>query len=250
MILRRLGNKARVADMIISYFPPHKVFIDVFAGALGMFCNKPKAQYNILNDLDGDVYNLFNVVRTRKDELEKAFYEMPYHKDLFDHWKEHKETEPLQQALRFIFLSNFTFMGKGNTLKYGAENAKKLFLDNLQKTYDMIWDVQFNNCDFRDLFKMIEGRAYKDCLIYLDPPYLDTTDNYSNSFTKEDSVDLFDAVMKTGSKFAMSEFAHPFILEQAKERKLTVTNIGARQNLASRAIEILITNYVPQGRLF
>ena len=59
MILRRLGNKQAIAHKIIPYFPPHKIYIEPFFGAGGMFFNKPKAKYNIVNDLDSDVFNLF-----------------------------------------------------------------------------------------------------------------------------------------------------------------------------------------------
>ena len=48
----------------------------------------------------------------------------------------------------------------------------------------------------------------------------------------------------------MSEFNHPFILEQAKERNLNVITIGERQNLKNRRTEILITNYEQQPTLF
>lgn len=41
----------------------------------------------------------------------------------------------------------------------------------------------------------------------------------------------------------MSEFDHPFILEQAKQRNLNVIVIGERQNLKNRRTEILVTNY-------
>ena len=41
----------------------------------------------------------------------------------------------------------------------------------------------------------------------------------------------------------MSEFDHPFILKQAKERNLNVIEIGERQNLKNRRTEILVTNY-------
>ena len=66
---------------IQPYFPPHKIYIDrfFFFGAGGMFFNKPKAKYNIVNDLDSDVFNLFQVVMNQKEELEKAFYMMPIH---------------------------------------------------------------------------------------------------------------------------------------------------------------------------
>jgi DNA adenine methylase len=103
MILRRLGNKKKIATKIQAHFPPHKIYIEPFFGAGGMFFNKPKAKYNIVNDLDSDVFNLFQVVMNQRDELEKAFKMMPIHSDLLDYWKKHTETEPIKKALRFYF---------------------------------------------------------------------------------------------------------------------------------------------------
>jgi|SRR5438105_8324421 len=111
MILRRLGNKSKIASDIQKYFPPHRLYVEPFFGAGGMFFNKPKAKYNILNDLDSDVFNLFQVVSNHKEELERMVYEMPIHSDLLQYWKDNTETEPIRKALRFLFLSNFTFMG-------------------------------------------------------------------------------------------------------------------------------------------
>jgi site-specific DNA-adenine methylase len=81
MILRRIGNKQGIADKIQQYFPQHTIYIEPFFGAGGMFFNKPKAKYNIVNDLDSDVFNLFQVVSNQKDELEHAFFNMPIHTD-------------------------------------------------------------------------------------------------------------------------------------------------------------------------
>ena len=254
MILRRLGNKKRMAHKIIPYFPPHKIFVSPFFGAGGMYFNKPKAKYNIVNDLDSDVFNLFQVVMNQKEELEKAFYMMPIHSDLLEYWKKHEETDPIKKALRFLFLSNFTYLGMQDTIKYGAENPKKMFYDRIDRTFELLSDVQFNNKDFRKFLTSISFRSeveVNSSFIYNDPPFLDTTDNYSNSFTEQDSLDLFNTLEETGCKWAMSEFDHPFILQQAKERNLNVIIIGERQNLKNRRTEILVTNYRnSQGKLF
>ena len=116
MILRRLGNKKKLAEHIQTYFPPHKIYIEPFFGAGGMFFYKPKAKYNIVNDLDSDVFNLFQVVINQKEEFEKAFYDMPIHSDLLEYWKENEETEPIRKALRFLLRSNFTYSGTGTAL--------------------------------------------------------------------------------------------------------------------------------------
>lgn len=249
-ILRRLGNKKAIAHKIIPYFPPHKIFISPFFGAGGMFFNKPKAKYNIVNDLDSDVFNLFQVVMNQKEELEKAFYMMPIHSDLLDYWKKNEETEPIKKALRFLMLSNLTLLGSGTQLRYGNRNDKDCFYKNIDNTFDFLNDVQFNNVDFRKLFNSIEYRDKNETFIYSDSPYLDTNDNYSNSFTEADSLDLFNCLEQTGCKFALSEFDHPFILNQAKERNLNVITIGERQNLKNRRTEILVTNYINNPTLF
>lgn len=244
MILRRLGNKKKIAKEIQKHFPPHKIYIEPFFGAGGMFFNKPKAKYNIVNDLDSDVFNLFQVVMNQKEELEKAFYMMPIHSDLLEYWKNNQETDPIKKALRFLFLSNLTWMGKMGTLDLGTK-SKSQTSDYFYKTFEFLNEVKFCNFSFE---KFISGIQFlqsdlDNCFIYCDPPYLGTDDNYSNSFTEEQSQQLFDTLEETKCKFAMSEFDHPFILEQAKQRGLNIITIGERQNLKNRRTEILITNY-------
>lgn len=254
MILRRLGNKGKIAEKIQSYFPTHKVYIEPFFGAGGMFFNKPKAKFNIVNDLDSDVFNLFNVVMNQKEELEKAFYMMPIHSDLLNYWKENEETEPIKKALRFLLRSNFTYSGTGTALIFTFADSKGQLLKMLDETNKIIFDVQFDNDDFRRFLRkpnFTKGANFRsESFIYCDPPYLETTDNYSNSFTEADSSDLFDSLKETGCKFAMSEFDHPFIIEQATKRGLNIITIGERHNLKNRRVEILINNYQNAPTLF
>ena len=106
MILRRLGNKQAIAQDIIKYFPEHKAYIEPFFGAGGMFFNKRKAKYNMVNDLDSDVFNLYQVLKNNKDELIKEFKMMPIHADLLKYWKENNETEPIKKALRLLAAMN------------------------------------------------------------------------------------------------------------------------------------------------
>jgi len=247
VILRRLGNKQAIAQDIIKYFPEHKIYVEPFFGAGGMFFNKRKAKHNIVNDIDSDVFNLFQVVMNQKEELEKAFYLMPVHSDLLDYWKTNKETEPIKKAIRFLFLSNITHLGLGEAMKCSVGNDKKIILSEIEKTFKLLFEVKFINEDYRrfiDKYISFRGESEKEsAFIYCDPPYLGTNDNYSNSFTEQDSIDLFDCLQATGCKFAMSEFDNEFILNQAKERGLNVIIIGERKNLKNRRTEILITNY-------
>ena len=249
MILRRLGNKKKIAHEIIKHFPDHKIYIEPFFGVGGMFFQKPKAKYNIVNDLDSDVFNLFQVVMNQKEELEKAFYMVPIHSDLLDYWKKNEETEPIKKALRFLFLSNLTYMGKMDTMQGGLGNNKMEFYKRIDATFELMSDVKFFNKDFRKFFRSLSFNLAEltpdNSFIYADGPYLNTVDNYKDSDTwiEQDSIDLLDCLESPLCPYAMSEFDHPFIIDQAKQRGLNIITIGERQNLKNRRTEILITNY-------
>jgi DNA adenine methylase len=111
-MLARLGNKRKIAKKIMPHFPKHDLYIEPFFGGGGMFFSKPLAMYNIMNDLDSDVYNLYNILKTRKDDFIEEFRQTPYHNDLFQYWLKNVETDDIMKAVRFVYLSNYSFLGK------------------------------------------------------------------------------------------------------------------------------------------
>jgi DNA adenine methylase len=254
MILNRLGNKTKLADQIVRYFPPHRAYVEPFFGAGGMYFNKtPRAKYNFLNDLDDDVYNLFRQVLDNREELVEWLLRVPISETQFFEWGDGKREEtPVLNAVRFLVLSNYGLYGKANTLRHGMVNPRGMILKQMDETFEAVRNAQFLNVDFRKLFGRLDYRSnVEEFFCYCDPPYLDTDDNYSNSFTEQDSRDLFDALADTGMRWAMSEFDHPFILAQTEERGLNLHYLGERQNLGNRRTEVLVTNYiVPQLKLF
>jgi DNA adenine methylase len=254
LILRRLGNKKKIAGKIQQYFPKHTLYIEFFFGAGGMFFNKPKAKYNIVNDNDSEVFNLFSVLKARYKDLERKWYETPLNEELWQHWRSNSEIDPVWQAVRFLYLSNLGYMGKPNTFRFVNGNLKKVLLDNIERAYEMLNDVDFMNFDFREVLpkiSLLDENDFTNAFIYADPPYLGTDNNYETGFTEQDSADLFNVLIDSKIKFAIiSEFDNPFILETAKEKGLYITNIGERVNMKNRRTEILVTNYVCGNTLF
>lgn len=252
MILNRLGNKSKIALEIQKYFPKHDVYIEPFFGAGGMFFNKPKAKYNFINDLDDDVYNLFRQLLDNKEELIKWLEFTPVIEKQFKEWgKGKREESDILNAVRFLFISNFGLYGKSSTMRIGSVNPQKIILEHIDSTFKYLKNVYFFNSDFRDVFRKCDYKSNVDkSFCYCDPPYLGTDDNYSNSFNETDSFDLFETLIASGVKFAMSEFNHPFIINEAEKRGLNINYIGERQNLMNRRIEILVTNYPKPLTLF
>lgn len=250
MVLRRLGNKTKSAAKIQAYFPEFDTYFEPFFGAGGMFFNlQASPKYVYLNDLDRDVVNLFDVIINDREALHEYLRKIPYHKELFLRFRKDTEEDAIKRAAHFLVRSNWSYMGTGDTINFGRNNSKRITLENIQKTYDFLLsknNVQFNNCDFRVFIKQFplkDDRVKNKVFIYADPPYLDTTNNYSHSFKPQDSTDLFDTLQASGCKFAVSEFDHPHILKEAKERGLNIIEIGERLNLKNRRTEMLYTNY-------
>jgi DNA adenine methylase len=251
MILSRMGNKKGIADKIIALFPPHKIWVEPFFGAGGMFFSKPLSKWSIVNDNDSEVFNFWMVCRDRRDEFRHALLEAPLSEELLDYWRANKETDPIMRAVRFIFLSNFTFRRTGVTFQFGPVNYKQLVLDRLDATSERLRYVQFANRDFKDFFAKQVGKSDVDKMfIYCDPPYLETTDTYETSFVYEDTKELFRLCIESGARFAISEFNHPKVLELATDNGLYINTIGERANLGKPSVEVLITSYQAQMSLF
>ena len=247
-LIRRLGNKSKMLPSLCSYFPDNIVtFIDLFMGSGAVsFAMLDRAKYVIANDNDEDIFNVFLAVKEHPDELLDAILTMPIHESLFNHWKTHHETECVWRAARFLMLSNFGLYGKPDTLNFGQSNKKEILFANIHAMLEKVSTVQFMSCDFRDVLGKTAGRHERDLkqwFVYSDPPYLETTNNFSSSFTAQDTQELFELLVKSGLRFAVSEFDHPVVMECAARHGLYVTNLGERQNLKNRRTELLITTY-------
>ena len=255
MILTRLGNKRRMHSELIDHFPDHKLRIELFFGAGGSYFYLPQPKYAILNDLDDDVTNLYLVIQNEYESFLKQIEIMPITEGLIKYWKQHQEEDPVKKAIRFIFLSNFTYLGKGDTLRLGLDNAKKNIVNNAYQTFKYLQNAKITNRDFRDVIPNIsftKGLNDKEkCFVYLDPVYYETTNIYKVPKWKlDDTIDCLNIMINCGIKSAMSEFYHPKVVKEAKQRGLNVILLKERANIKDRKVEILITNYDPQLKLF
>lgn len=71
-ILKYPGSKWRIADWIISHFPLHNVYLEPFFGSGAVLFNKPRTMIETVNDINGDIVNLFRVCRTQGEKLAAA----------------------------------------------------------------------------------------------------------------------------------------------------------------------------------
>ena len=109
-ICRYHGGKWILADWIIGYFPKHRVYVEPFGGAGSVLLQKPRCYAEIYNDLDGEMVNLFRMVRDRGSELRRLLELTPFARDEYRLSFDVCE-DPMELARRTMVRS---FMGFGS----------------------------------------------------------------------------------------------------------------------------------------
>jgi DNA adenine methylase len=111
-VLRWHGGKWRLAPWVISHFPPHRIYVEAFAGAASVLLRKERAYAEVYNDLDSLAFNLFCILRDRDQaaRLIELLRLTPFAREEFEQSIE-PGVDPLERARRLIVRS---FMGFGS----------------------------------------------------------------------------------------------------------------------------------------
>ncbi len=249
-IVTRLGKKAKIFDTLWELFPKNiHTFVDLFfgSGAMSFGAKAKGVPYIIANDLDDEIFNLYQVINQHKEEFLTQWNNTPISQSLFLHWKNTIENNHILKAVRFVYLTNYSFMAGSETFKLCGSNQKEITFDKVEIFYQNICkDFVFANLDFRKVLKnlSVKGAKLNDTFIYADPPYLNTHQNYNTQkFKDNDFKDLLELCKNSLYNFAISEFESPKILTLVYDFDLNVHEVGTRLNLKNTRKEILITNY-------
>jgi DNA adenine methylase len=90
-----------MADWIISHFPEHQTYLEPFFGSGAVLFSKQRSHLETVNDLDGEVVNLFRIIRERPDELAHAIRLTPHSRE--EYYLSYESTEDeLERTRRLI----------------------------------------------------------------------------------------------------------------------------------------------------
>lgn len=180
-VLRYHGGKWRLASWIISHFPPHRVYVEPFGGAASVLLRKPRSYAEVYNDLDGEIVNLFEVLRDedKAEYLRRQLELTPYSHEEFELSYEPVEDE-IEQARRTIVRS---FLGFGSASVTGYNTGFRAnsnrsgttpahdwanYPDNIPVIARRLQGVVIEN---RPAIEVIQQQDSAETLHYVDPPY-------------------------------------------------------------------------------
>lgn len=188
-LIKYPGSKWSLAEWITGFFPEHYTYLEPFFGSGACFFKKHPSKRETINDLDGQIVNLFRVCRNRPDELARAIYLTPYSRSEYEKIQEnhageeiHLTGDEVEDARRFVIRCSQSFGSKladragwKTNRNSNGPIAPKIW-NKLPQTVmavaDRLKDAQI---ECKPAVELIQDYNFSDCLIYADPPYLGET---------------------------------------------------------------------------
>jgi DNA adenine methylase len=107
------GGKRALKKTLLGLVPPHRVYVEVFAGSAKLLFAKEPSPREILNDLNGEVTNFFRVAKHRPAALAEMFERETIHAGRFRELLAADSHDELERALRFAYLAWYSYGSKG-----------------------------------------------------------------------------------------------------------------------------------------
>lgn len=206
------GGKARLAPWIADRLPPHRAYVEPFAGTAAVFLAKARSPIEVLNDMNGDIISVYRClqapVRTR--QLIRRLRWTPLSRA---EWRRAKEPpgdgDPVEQAARFLIRLTQGFGGKPDSSSWGGGLAGDIqgrvdrLLQRLPVVAERLRGVALESGDWAAVAARYDR---PDTTVYVDPPYTGTDSDYGTHWTPADQTRLVETLLTMQSMVVLSGY--------------------------------------------
>lgn len=243
-ILKYPGAKTRLAPWLLSFVPEHNVYLEAFFGSGALFFNKQPCKIETINDIDGEVCNLFKVIRQQAEELAKMVEMTPYSREEYGAAFIIQESDSEVERARKFLTRCWQGMGSSNVYKNGFRSSQQSGSPRTTKHWAEVPDrilqaaerLKMAQIESLDAVELLERYDTPDVFIYLDPPYLPGIRKgylYKHEMKEEDHRRLLLAAAKHPGKILISGYENGLYNEILngwnKDSKQTQAEGGAKR---------------------
>lgn len=203
-----MGSKRRLVKHIVPLIPEHKTYVEPFAGAGAVLFNKQESKVEVLNDANGELVNLYRVVKHHLDEFVRQFRWALISRQAFL-WE--RDTPPdvltdIQRAARFYYLQRTCFGAKAASPTFGTA-AKAPPSMNLLRLEEELSAVHLRLArvyiEHLDWAACVAKYDRPETVFYADPPYYGTS-GYGVPFALDEYRKLADLARSIQGKMLIS----------------------------------------------
>ena len=277
-----VGGKKALREEIYKRMPiKYERYIEVFGGGGWVLFGKKEDKFEVYNDMNSYLVNLFRCVKNRPIEFIKELNFLPlnsreefneikkflkkeeikyeYMEEQLKIAKESLNEEDFEEILQLfneeILLDDVKkAVGFYKLIRYSYGSSVKSYGSNvvdIRKTFGTIWEANrrlkntiIENKDFEALIRHYDNES---AFFYCDPPYYETENYYQNiEFKEADHIRLKETLAEIKGKFLLSYNDCEYIKNLYKdfyiEEISRVNSMGLRYDNGIYK-EVLISNY-------
>ena len=257
-VMKYPGSKWALAKWIISFFPEHHSYLEPFLGSGAVLFNKPRSNIETVNDMDGNVVNLFHWIKRDPERLAHEIYYTPYARQIYEDAFSSMPEDSLQRAVNFYIRLNMGHGFRTNGEKVGWKNdvqgRERAYAslnwcnlpDKILQAAERLRGVQIENMPALDLIKRFN---YKNVLIYCDPPYMLETRNgkqYRCEMDDNDHEKLLRLLLQQKGAVLISgydtELYHDMLIGWTRYETTAYSRVCSKKK------EVLWMNFKPYGQ--
>lgn len=236
-----IGGKSLLAKKITAEFPQDfGRYIEVFGGGASvLFSADRHAKFEVYNDANGDLVNLFRCIKYHREELQKEIRYYLNSREMFTDIRKRLSCSgftDIQRAAMFYVQIKISFGADARS--YGCSD-RAISVDSFELVEKRLEHVNIEHKDFEDLIKQYDR---PDALFYCDPPYHTTERHYSEQFSEADHYRLNSVLTALKGRFILSYNDDDFIRELYKN--FDIQAVSRQNNLSTGQFkEVIIKNY-------
>ena len=247
-----VGGKKALRDEILARFPRnYKRYIEVFGGAGWVLFHKPPGNdFEVFNDFNGNLVNLYRCVREQPEALRNELRYMLNSRLDFEYMKGMLHSRAVlpdvRRAAYYYALIRYSYAAGTST--FGSQpHAMWNNFPLIESAAGRLQKVVIEN---KDCVKLIRQYDRPESFFYCDPPYYNA-DQYYEAVSSDgfDHAGLADALLGINGKFLLSYNDCPEIRALYDRPGIVVEGISRLSNIAQRYEngkqypELLISNY-------
>ncbi len=211
------GGKRLLVKELLKRIPPHRIYVEPFAGGAKLFFAKEPAEINILNDLNRNLMLFYDALRRG---FNPAKCDMAPHPEKFE-----QARQRLDDPCNFFYVNKWSFScnmedysprKRGSRSKQCTENPSKCFTATPSR-YAEAWQEKLSKAklhatDFREVLNAYDS---PDTFFYLDPPYWGANQKEClyGEYCGVTPEEVAEAVKNLKGKVLISYDLHPRVVE-------------------------------------
>ena len=251
-----IGGKRKLAPFLLPLFPDHTCYVEPFCGAAALFFMKEPSEVEVLNDINGELVNLYRVVKYHLEELYKQFKWALSSRQNYQ-WLLDTKPETLtdvQRAARFLYLQKLAFGGKieGQTFGTSATSRPRFNIFSLEQDLaDSHFRLSKTLIEHLPWERIIQKYDRAETLFYCDPSYWQT-EGYGVEFPFDNYLRMADYAKTIKGKMIISINDHPEIravFDGMFRREIDYQYIVGGSSKPCQVTELIYGNWQPDEHL-